>query len=199
MVWIAIVILLVLLAIMPIKLMIGYAMQGVSLKLGIGFLTFSILPRRRQEKKKAKSEAKSDKPMATDGKKTEKSSKTGFKEYLPLLRIVLDLLTRLRSKLVMKRLDLSLILAGDDPCDLAVLYGRTQGVVAVLLSQIENAFHIQKRNVRIACDFTANKTLVECFADISISFGKLLYLAVKYGLMILKEYLAILKNKKAVQ
>lgn len=201
MAWIVTGVLLVLLAVMPIRIMIGYSMQAVSLRLRIGFLTFSILPHKTKanKKKKDKETNQSDKPVTTHTKQGKNKQKTGVKEYLPILRIVLDLLLRLRSKLVMKQLKFVLILSGDDPCDLAVLYGRTQAAAAVLFGQIESAFHIKKRDIRIECDFTAEKTLLDGFADISIGFGKLLYLAVKYGIMILREYLTILKNKKAVQ
>lgn len=197
MVWITIGILLVLLVMMPIRLLIAYSLNGVSVRLKIGLLTFSILPRKTKAKQKEK--VKSDKPSATGDKTGEKAQKTEIKSYLPILRTVLDLLVRLRRKAVMKQFDLLLILAGDDPSDLAILYGRTQGVFAVLLGQIEDAFRIQNRNVRIECDFTAEKTVLDGFVDISISLGKLLLLAAKYGTMILREYFAILNNKKAVQ
>jgi len=195
--WIVVGILLVLLAMMPIRLLIAYSTQVISVKLKIGLLTFSVLPRKVKTKQKKKD--KPDKPASAGGKIAVKTQKTDIKDYLRILRLVLDLLIRLRSKAVMKRFDLLLILAGDDPSDLAVLYGRAQGVLSVLLGQIEDAFHIENRNVRLECDFTAERTLLEGFVDISISFGRLLLLAAKYGTMILREYFAIINNKKAVQ
>ena len=195
--WIVVGILLVLLAMMPIRLLIAYSTQVISVKLKIGLLTFSVLPRKVKTKQKKKD--KPDKPASAGGKKAVKTQKTDIKDYLRILRLVLDLLIRLRSKAVMKRFDLLLILAGDDPSDLAVLYGRAQGVLSVLLGQIEDAFHIENRNVRLECDFTAERTLLDGFVDISISFGRLLLLAAKYGTMILREYFAIINNKKAVQ
>lgn len=203
MVWVAVGVLLVLLATMPIRVMIAYSMQGASVRLKIGFLSFSVFPGKgkKKQKKKDKEETKSDKPAAADGKKNEKAQKPKPKitDYLPIVRLIIDLLNRLRSKLVIKRFDLLLILGGGDPCDLAVQYGRTQGVFAVLMGQLENVFHIRNRDVHLACDFTADKTVLEGFVDVSITFGKLLYLVVKYGIMILREYFAISNNKKAVQ
>ena len=194
--WIVSGILLVLLAIMPIRILISYSLQAVSVRLKIGLLTFTVLP------KKEKLTQKQDKPKKKTSVGTGKSAKkqkTHPRDYLPILRVVLDLLNRLRSKLVIRRLDFLLILAGDDPCDLALQYGRSQGVLSAFMAQLENGFHIRKRNVRIECDFTADRTFLDGFADISVSLGKLLCLAVKYGMLILKEYLTILNNKKAVQ
>lgn len=199
MTWIIVGILLVLLAMMPVRIIIGYSMQVVSLRLRVGLVTFPILPRKTKRNKRAKDENKIKKSTARKDDQSEKKQKRTIKEYLPILRVVLDLLTRLHSKLVMKQLKFRLVLSGDDPCDLAVLYGRTQAAAAILLGQIESAFNIKKRDVRIECDFAAETTLLEGFADISVMFGKLLYLAVKYGTTILREYLALLKNKKAVQ
>ena len=199
MTWIIVGILLVLLAMMPVRIIIGYSMQVVSLRLRVGLVTFPILPRKTKKNKRVKDENKIKKSTAKKDDQSEKKQKRTIKEYLPILRVVLDLLVRLHSKLVMKQLKLRLVLSGDDPCDLAVLYGRTQAAAAILLGQIESVFNIKKRDVRIECDFAAETTLLEGFADISVKFGKLLYLAVKYGTTILREYLTLLKNKKAVQ
>ena len=198
--WIVGGIFLVLLAMMPIRLLVAYSLQGVSVKLKVGFLTFSVLPRKSGGKQKKADESGE---AATSGSNAEKQrtkqNKPDISAYLRVLKLVLDLLIRLRNKAVMKRFDFLLILAGGDPSDLAVLYGRTQGAFAVLFGQIEAAFNIKKRNIRIECDFTADKTVFEGFTDISITFGKLLYLAVRYGTVILKEYFTIINNKKAVQ
>lgn len=197
MVWIGIGILLLLLAIMPIRLLLAYSKQEFSVSLKIGLLSFSVLPRKAGKHRGDKD--KSSQTTPTVGKKGEQTRKTDINGYLRILRTVLDLLVRLRSKVVMRQFNFVLILAVDDPADLAMLYGRAQGVLAVLLAQIEDAFNIQKRNVQIECDFVATKTTLEGLADISITFGRLLLLAAKYGTIILREYFAILNNKKAVQ
>lgn len=197
--WIVGGILLVLLARMPIRLLIAYSMQGVSVKLRVGFLTFSVLPRKPKANQKKEDEPGATAAAESNTKSVPKQQKTDISAYLRILKMVLDLLIRLRNKAVMKRFDFLLILAGDDPSDLAVLYGRTQGAFAVLFGQIEAAFNIHKRNIRIECDFTADKTVLEGYTDISITLGKLLYLAARYGIVILKEYFTIINNKKAVQ
>ena len=197
MVWIIVGVLLVLLAMMPIRILIACTTQSVSVKLVIGFLKFSVLP--GKAKKKQKNKEKPKESVSDNSRAEVKRQNTDYKGYLRILRIVLDLLGRLRSKAIMRKLDVLLVLAGDDPCDLAILYGRAQGVLAALIAQIENAFTIRHRDVRIECDFTAEATVFDAFTDVSITFGQLLLLATQYGFLILKEYFAILNNKKAVQ
>ena len=195
--WIAGGILLVLLAMMPIRLLIAYSLQSFSVKLKIGFVTFAVLP--KQVKKQCKTPNKVNAAPSSEGSEPAKKRKINFQDYLPLLRLVLDLLAKLRRKAVVRQLNFLLILAGGDPSDLAVQYGRAQGVFAALLAQVENAFHVQNRKVYVECDFTADKTVLDGFIDFSISFGKLLLFAAKYGTLILREYFAILNHKKAVQ
>ena len=195
--WIVCGILLVLLAMMPVRLLIAYSLQSISVKLKIGFITFDVLP--RKAKKQRKMAEKVNTAPSSEGAEPAKKQKSNFRDYLPLLRLVLDLFARLRRKAVVRQLNFVLILAGDDPSDLAVQYGRAQGVFAALLAQIENAFCVRNRNVRIECDFTADKTVLDGFVDLSISFGRLLLFAAKYGTLIFREYFAILNQKKAVQ
>lgn len=195
--WIVCGILLVLLAMMPIRLLIAYSLQSISVKLKIGFITFAVLP--RNAKKQRKKADKVNTASSSEGAEPAKKQKSNLQDYLPVLRLVLDLLARLRRKAVVRQLDFLLIMGDDDPSDLAVQYGRAQGVLAALMAQVENAFRVQNRNVRIECDFTADKTVLNGCIDLSISFGRLLLFAAKYGTLILKEYYAILNHKKAVQ
>ena len=97
-------------------------------------------------------------------------------DFLPLVSTALDLLNGFRKKLRIKRLDLKLIMAADDPCDLAVNYGRAWAAVGNLMPQLERIFVIQKRNIEVECDFTADKTLVIARLDLTITLGRLLSL-----------------------
>jgi hypothetical protein len=92
-------------------------------------------------------------------------------------------------------LELKLILAGDDPCDLATNYGRAWAALGNLWPKLEEWFEIRKREVEIECDFTAGETLVIARVDLSITLGRLISLAVVYAVRALKEFLNI-KNKR---
>ena len=96
----------------------------------------------------------------------------------------------------MNRWELKLILAGGDPCDLAVNYGRAWAAVGNLMPQLERLFVIKKRDVEVECDFTASKILVIARLDLTITLGRLLGLAIVYGIRALREFLKLQKKRK---
>ena len=54
--------------------------------------------------------------------------------------------------------------------------------------------------MEITCDFAASETLVVAAGDVTLTFGRAVSLAVRYGVRALREYLKIRKSKdKAVQ
>ena len=96
----------------------------------------------------------------------------------------------------MNRLELKLVMAADDPCDLAVNYGRTWAAVGNLFPLLERIFVIKRRNVEVECDFTATQTLITARMDLTITLGRILSLGVRYGIRALREYLQIMKLRK---
>ena len=93
-------------------------------------------------------------------------------------------------------MELKLILAGDDPCDLAVNYGKAWAALGNLMPQLERVFIIKKRDLEVECDFTADQTLVFARLDLTITLGRLLHLIVVYGIRLLRQYLSIVKTRK---
>ena len=101
-----------------------------------------------------------------------------------------------RRKLRVDVLEMKLIMASDDPCDLAVNYGRAWAAVGNLLPQLERLFVIKKRDIQVECDFTASETLVIARLDLTITLGRLLAAVVVFGVRALKEFLKIKKKRK---
>ena len=117
-------------------------------------------------------------------------------DFLPLVKVELNFLGDLRRRLRVNRLELKLILAGGDPCDRAVNYGRAWTAVGNLMPQLERLFVIKKRDVEVECDFTASETLVIARLDLTITLGRLLGLAIVYGIRALREFLKLQKKRK---
>lgn len=120
----------------------------------------------------------------------------GIQRFLPFARLGLELLEDFRRKLRVNFLRLRLTLAGEDPCDLAVNYGRAWAALGNLMPRLERALVIRKRDVEIQCDFQAEETTVVFAMDLTMTLGRLLGLALGYGLRALKLFLTM---KKAVQ
>ena len=81
---------------------------------------------------------------------------------------------------MLKRLDVKLILTGDDPCDLAVQYGQAWAAVGTLLAGLESLISIGKRNVDVRCDFVGTESCFTARLDFSLSFGRLLAYMFRY-------------------
>lgn len=199
-----------LLAILPLGASVKYNADGPLVRIIAGPIRFTVFPMKKKEKKPKKEKPKKEKkpkpePAAEDKKaadtkkeKTEEKKEKGgsLLDFLPLVQVALDLLGDFRRKLRLNRLELKLIMAGDDPCDLAVNYGRAWTAVGNLFPLLERAFVIKKRDIEVECDFTASEMLIIARLDITITLGRIIALAVRYGIRALREYLKIMKLRK---
>ncbi len=200
-----------LLAILPLGVRVLYDAEGPLVKIVLGPIKLTVFPRPRKEPKKekkqkpeAKQEAKQQPeeenlpkpPQAPPAPKPVKEKKGGsLTDFLPFVKLAFDFLGDFRRKLRLDDLYLRLILASDDPCDLAVNYGKTWTAVGNLLPALERWFVIKKRDVEVECDFTASETKVIARLEITITLGRLLSLVAVYAFRGLKEFF-VFRNKR---
>lgn len=197
------------LAILPLGVSAQYDSGGALVRLILGPVKLILYPRPHSTPKKEKkpkekkqeektSEKKTQEASAPDKKKEASSDSQGgdWKDFLPLFRVTMDFLGNFSRKLRVRDLEMKLILAGDDPCDLAVNYGRAWAALGNLMPKLERFLVIRKRNLEVECDFTSEKTLVFVRLELTITLGRLLGLAVVYGIRGLREYLKISKKRK---
>jgi hypothetical protein len=192
---------LVILAWLPLGATVRYNDQGVALKVIAGPVRIPILPKKKaQEKKKPKKEEKPKKkqPVAkkTEAPKPQDEKGGPVTDFLPLVQTALDLLNAFRKKLRINHLYLKLIMASDDPCDLAVNYGKANAAMGNLLPLLERCFVIKKRDIEIECDFESDKTVIIARADLTITLGRLLGILIWYGVKALKQFLSIQNKRK---
>ena len=203
-----------LLAILPLGVSIRYDEDGAVVRVILGPVKFTVYPRPKEEKKpkkeKKKAEegqpasepAKTEKPApksaeSTTEKPVEKKKSGGpITDFLPLIQIALDMLGAFRRRLRLNMLELKLIMAADDPCDLAVNYGRAWAAVGNLLPRLEKLFVIKKRNIEVECDFEAAQTRVIARLDLTITLGRLLATVLYYGGKAGLEFMKINKKRK---
>ena len=137
----------------------------------------------------------SDKAKAEEAARKKKGG--SILDFLPLVKVGLDFLGEFfGKKLHVNRLELKITLAGGDPCDLALNYGRAWEALGNLWPRLEKMMVIQKRDINIQCDFEGDKTLIYTRLDISITLGRLLGIAVRYGWRALVTFLKIRKKRK---
>lgn len=198
---------LLLLAILPLGVWVRYDAAGPLARIAAGPFRFTVFPVKKKEKKakKGKQDTAPEAKEALPAEPSQKSEKQqpdkkanggSLMDFLPLVKVALTFLGDFRRKLRVDELYLRLVLAASDPCDLGVNYGRTWAAVGNLIPQLERFLVIKKRDIEVECDFTADKTLITFQMKITITFGRLLLLAVIYGFRGLKEYLKLQKKRK---
>lgn len=201
-----------LLAVIPLGVRIRYNSDGILLKVIAGPVKITLFPRPKKKKKeKKKKEAKQSEestaeeenlpkppqpPKAPKEKKPKDEKGGSLLDFLPLVKTALDFLGDFRRKLRLDNIYLRLIMAGSDPCDLAVNYGRAWAAVGNLMPRLEKWFVIKKRDIEVECDFEASETLVIAHLDLTITLGRLLAAVVKFAVRALIEFLKIKKKRK---
>lgn len=210
---------LTLLAVLPMGVSVRYDEGGAVVRVIAGPVRITLFPRPKKDKKPKKEKKSKEKsaiepaqqpaeqpeaaptaapkaePVKTEPKEKPKTSGGSLTDFLPLVQIALDMLGAFRRRLRLNRLELKLIMAADDPCDLAVNYGRAWAAVGNLMPPLERVFVIQKRNIEVECDFEATQTKIIARLDLTITLGRILATVVVYGVKALVEFLKI-KNKR---
>lgn len=146
-----------------------------------------------KEAKQEASPAKGNNPP--EEAKQKEDAPWDFEKLKSLLHLLVPFLGDLRRKIRITRLQGYLLLAGGDPCDLAVNYGRAWAALGNLQALLNRAFVIKKQDLQVGCDFAGDNTLFYGRADITITLGRLLSLVLRYGWKLLKST----KMKKAVE
>lgn len=200
-------------AVLPVGASVRYDESGPLVRLILGPVKLLLYPRPKKEKKPEQKEEKPKKekksqpetakeetipagpPEGAPSKKLEKPKKGGsLLDFLPLVDVAMDMLSSLVGRLRVNYLQLHLILAGDDPADLAINYGRAQAAGGTLLAQLNRFLVIKKQDVQIQCDFTSDATTVLARVDLTITIGRVIGWAVGYGVKALMTFLKIKKQ-----
>lgn len=194
--WIIALGVLTLIAIVPIGVSVLYDASGLCAYAVAGLIRIPLYPTPKKEPNEEKTQKKQSGKKKTGTPKPQKKKGGSFHDFLPLVDKVLDFLGDFRRKLRITRLEMKLILAGDDPADLAQNYGRAWTALGNLMPLLENVFTIKKRDLEVECDFLSDKTTVVARFDISITIGRVLLLFAVRGIPVLRELMKIMNKRK---
>lgn len=198
--WLIALTVLLLIAAIPLGVLVRYDSRGPLVRVIAGFVRFTVIPvpkRTKKPKKEKSPKAEAPPKPALQPAQKEAEKKGGsLRDFLPLVNVLLDFMSSFRKKLRVNNLTLKLILAGDDPCDLALNYGRAWAALGNLMPMLDKIFVVGKRDCEIECDFTATQTLVVAQMELTIRFCRLISLGLVYGFRLLKELLILKKKRK---
>ncbi len=185
------------LAILPLGIRVRYDEDGLLAKLVIGPIHKTVYPAHRQKgERKGAEQSKTQEKKAQPEPEQPERKVDRIQQYYPLIKVGMDFLNHLRRKLLVKQLEGKVILAGGDPCDLALSYGRTWAALGNLMPQLERYFRIKKRNIEVECDFMGNQTSYFAYLDLRITLGRLLHLFLRYGIQVIREYMKLNNLRK---
>ena len=187
---------LTLLAVLPLGASVSYDEEGAVVRLILGPVRITLYPRPKKEKKPKDKQETAPVEKKSEKKTTSKQSRPEKKggsitDFLPLVKIALDFLGDFRRKLRVNVLNLKLIMAADDPCDLSINYGRAWAAVGNLMPQLERFLTIKKRNIEVECDFTSSETRVLARLDLTITLGRLLAAVVVFAFRAVVQFIKI--------
>lgn len=182
--WLIAIGIIILLAILPLGLSIIYNEEGLAIWNVIGPIRYIDDP----EKKENKVEEKNEEPVKTDKngfsfKKLKKriASPVGgtLGELMPFLRSDWSFIGDILRKIHIKRMVIRMVIAGSDPADLALDYGKAWALLGNIHAWLERFFVIKKKNLDVRCDFNADKTRIFVQLDLRISLARLIHLIVR--------------------
>ena len=165
--WLITFAILFLLAILPLGVSVRYDSGGPVVRILAGPIKLTILPKKQKKPKKQKAAASEPVPEAAPipeppkpepvkdpvpppreprksvAPETEQVKGGSWTDFLPLVKAALDFLGDFRRKLRLNVLELKLIMAGGDPCNLAINYGRAWAAVGNLMPHLDRLFVIK--------------------------------------------------------
>ena len=188
---------LTLIAILPIGVSAIYDANGLRVYATVAMVRIMLYPA-KQIDKKTKPEVKKNQPKGKSSAQKKPAAQKGgsMSDFLPVVDTVLDFVAAFGRKLRITHLQMNVILAGEDPCDLAQNYGKAWALLGNVFSLLNHAFVIKKRDLEVQCDFLADKTTVTARADLSITVGRVISLALIHGIPVLRELLKIMNKRK---
>lgn len=187
------------LALLPLGLSLHYDQEGLRMYALFGLLRIPLSGKPKKEKKGKKQgnkgKNKNNTAKSAGGPKPKKKGGS-LADFLPIVQVVVEALDGLRRKIRIRRLEMKLIMAADDPCDLAVNYGRAWAALGNLVPLLERCFVIKKRDLEVECDFEASQTLITARLDLTITLGRLVFLVLFHGQRAVKEFINLKNLRK---
>ena len=177
-----------LIPLIPVRLKLVYDAEGWSYKLLFGLL--KIRPEWLESEEGLKPRLQRDAKVITRKAKAAATEKDGgdLSQFWPFIESLGKFLADLCRKVRVQKLDLHFVMGGDDPCDLAINYGKAWAAVGNIVPLLEQIFVIKKRNVQVHCDFMAQSTKIYLSLNAKMALFRVVSWLVQYGVPAYREY-----------
>lgn len=155
--------------------------ENLTVSLTVLGIRIPLFPAKGAQKRKENHAA--EKP-AKEKKKFSLPPKAALEEYL---RLFLELLGKLRRKILIRRLTVHAIFGGDE-ADAALNYGRAWAAIGTVMPLLEACFRIKKRDVGAFLSREESSVRLRAEACATLTVGQLLHIALHALVRFLKIY-----------
>ena len=158
-----------------------------TLKLRIGHVRLTILPKKKKEKHTAKSDAALKKPVG-EKKKTKLTPGEIYDLVTAVFSGLRAMARRAGKHLRVDPLVLSAVIGGSDPAEVAQSFGAAMAAVWSLMPRSEEILHIPNPAIHLDMDYNAPKTVVSGTVGLSFRVGNVIEFTVAAALPLLRWY-----------
>ncbi len=164
--------LIVLLLQIPVRVRFSYDQGDMALRLRFGPVKLQLFPRPEKEEKPKKPKKEKKKPQKEKKEKPQKPKAKINREQIfyaleKLPPILGRALKRTGKSICIEPLKVWLLVAGTDPADTALLYGRLEAAAAAGLPVLQQVLNIRDEDIRLYLDFSEQQ--MDCIADVGIA------------------------------
>ena len=151
--------------------------------------------KRKERKKKAKKKApdKSAKPAEKKGKKEKKKLPFTFDDVRSVVPVVFEALQKalgkIRRKMRVDPLTVSISFGGEDPVEVAQMYGWTNTAVWTMMPPLEQMLHIPNPHIHLETDYNSLCIKAEGRVGVKFRVGDLIIIGLTLALPLLRWYL----------
>ena len=184
------VILLILLLLMSVRVGVIFRFgDQMTLKLRIGVLRLTILPKKKKEKQTKTETAERTTQKSTSPKKKKKLTPSEVCDLVTAVFSALRAIAHRAGKhLRVDPLELSAVIGGSDPTQVAQCYGAASAAVWSLMPQAEEIIHIPDPHIHIDMDYNAPHTAVSGKVGLSFRVGNMIEFIVAAAIPMLRWY-----------
>ena len=170
----------------------------VTAKIGPKKLTLLPKPEKREEepKKKKKKAPAAEKKAEDKGKKKFPFTFEDIRSAAPVVFEALQkALRKIRRRMRVDPLDISITFAGDDPAKVAEMYGWANTAMWTMMPPLEQLIHIPDPHIHLGVDYNSFRITAEGRVGVRFRIGDLIVIALTLAVPVLKWYMN--RRKKA--
>lgn len=159
----------------------------MTLKLRIGLIRVTILPKKKKEKRTARTDA-APKKFAPPKKKNKLTPLEIYDLVTAIISGLRAMAHRAGKHLRVDPLELSAVIGGSDPAQVAQRFGAANAAVWSLMPQAEEILHIPDPAIHLDMDYNAPRTAVSGTVGLAFRVGNLIGFTVAAAIPLLRWY-----------